>query len=267
MPCVSYNDIFEVASDGTYEVELLHENVAADIPVSVLGAMRKKVLAASEADSIALCEVSREVPGSIGPFSKLSLVPGAKIPEAMGCHIDNVHSFYLQLSNYQGLLSEITAICMAEYGGKQGKRLPLPSFPGSICVARFREDGVWYRAEVLAAAPGRGNSYRVRFVDYGNSDICAPKDLCVIEGKLLVDSPAMAIHCSLNGGENALNSPEGIEQFRVRSVEDFLANVTFYTILFLFAEYAGKRNFGKDRFSGRIWEIHSGRFPQWEERR
>ena len=38
---------------------------------------------------------------------------------------------------------------------------------GSVCVARWTDDGVWYRANVLEAL--EGNSYTVRFVDYGNT--------------------------------------------------------------------------------------------------
>ena len=45
---------------------------------------------------------------------------------------------------------------------------------GERCVARWSEDGVWYRAEVVAAA---ASAFTVRFMDYGNEAEVAPADL------------------------------------------------------------------------------------------
>ena len=42
------------------------------------------------------------------------------------------------------------------------------------CVARWSEDGVWYRAEVVAAT---ASAFTVRFMDYGNEAEVAPADL------------------------------------------------------------------------------------------
>ena len=40
---------------------------------------------------------------------------------------------------------------------------------GETCLARWEEDGVWYRAEVVEATSKKGST-RVLFVDYGNQD-------------------------------------------------------------------------------------------------
>jgi len=46
---------------------------------------------------------------------------------------------------------------------------------GSECVAKWSEDKVWYRAEVLENTEGQ---FRVLFVDYGNEDVISPN--CIL---------------------------------------------------------------------------------------
>ena len=59
---------------------------------------------------------------------------------------------------------------------------PDPWPAGQECVARWQEDGVWYRARVEGGTKGL---YSVSFIDYGNSDSVAGEDL--VEG--LADIP------------------------------------------------------------------------------
>ena len=40
---------------------------------------------------------------------------------------------------------------------------------GETCLARWKDDGVWYRAEVVEVTSKKGST-RVLFVDYGNQD-------------------------------------------------------------------------------------------------
>jgi len=61
-------------------------------------------------------------------------------------------------------------------------------------VAKFAEDRVLYRSEVIESSP-----FTVRFVDYGNvQEITDNRDAYPVLKKLL-DLPAQAVKCSLKG--------------------------------------------------------------------
>merc|ERR1719283_186941 len=46
---------------------------------------------------------------------------------------------------------------------------------GDLCVAKWEEDQVWYNGVI--ESKNDSNSYHVKFVDYGNSDVVAEKYL------------------------------------------------------------------------------------------
>ena len=48
---------------------------------------------------------------------------------------------------------------------------------GSVCIARWIDDGVWYRAKVIEAL--EGNCYTVCFIDYGNAAMTTCVDMVV----------------------------------------------------------------------------------------
>ena len=61
---------------------------------------------------------------------------------------------------------------------------------GSVCVARWADDGVWYRAKVIEAL--EGNWYTVCFIDYGNAAMTTWADMVdsrrkVPEGEVIDD--------------------------------------------------------------------------------
>nr|XP_034196257.1 maternal protein tudor-like isoform X2 [Osmia lignaria]XP_034196258.1 maternal protein tudor-like isoform X2 [Osmia lignaria] len=77
-----------------------------------------------------------------------------------------------------------------------------------LCVAKYPEDGYWYRARVVSHSD---NATRVIYIDYGNSatstEICAiPEDLAII--------PPLSRKCSLV-------MPEGITEWSQRACEEF----------------------------------------------
>ncbi|SPP73490.1 maternal protein tudor [Drosophila guanche] len=65
---------------------------------------------------------------------------------------------------------------------------PLPQAPevGSACVARFSQDGNFYRALVSSIKDQR---FRVVYVDYGNSEVLPSKDVYQIPAELLQIKP------------------------------------------------------------------------------
>jgi len=65
---------------------------------------------------------------------------------------------------------------------------------GSVCIAKWTDDGVWYRAEVLEAL--EGNCYTVCFLDYGNTATTTSDDMVssrnkVPEGQIIDDYVCM----------------------------------------------------------------------------
>ncbi|PAA49755.1 hypothetical protein BOX15_Mlig014043g2, partial [Macrostomum lignano] len=65
------------------------------------------------------------------------------------------------------------------------------------CVAKFSEDGVWYRAEVLLF---KEDTMLVYFVDYGNAEYMSlARSECNLRQPLFLDEPCLAVRCRLQG--------------------------------------------------------------------
>uniref|UniRef100_A0A1I8FFX1 Tudor domain-containing protein n=1 Tax=Macrostomum lignano TaxID=282301 RepID=A0A1I8FFX1_9PLAT len=65
------------------------------------------------------------------------------------------------------------------------------------CVAKFSEDGVWYRAEVLLF---KEDTMLVYFVDYGNAEYMSlARSECNLCQPLFLDEPCLAVRCRLQG--------------------------------------------------------------------
>ncbi|XP_071513105.1 uncharacterized protein [Panulirus ornatus] len=65
---------------------------------------------------------------------------------------------------------------------------------GLMCLAKYPEDGMWYRAIVVQAR----NPLIVYYVDYGNEAAVSLECVKHLDGSLIKDLPAQAIPCVLN---------------------------------------------------------------------
>lgn len=72
---------------------------------------------------------------------------------------------------------------------------------GQACIAKFSDDDVWYRAEILACSV---QSVSVRFIDYGNSADVVITDLKHVDDKLSM-IPPLAIPCQHAASTAGLN--------------------------------------------------------------
>ncbi|XP_071116873.1 uncharacterized protein [Haliotis cracherodii] len=107
-------------------------------------------------------------------------------------HIDSLDSFWFQLSNMMPQLDHL----MEELEGfyNQGNAIQLPSpQPSMAGVAKYSEDLSWYRAQVQHVDKSGVNVF---FVDYGNSELAIPSNVCAI-GSQFLTLPTQAIHCKL----------------------------------------------------------------------
>ena len=112
--------------------------------------------------------------------------------------VENPQSFWCQLidEKLQDDLAKIMAD-MADYYSqlKQGQNVLQQFRDGLPCAAQYTEDDCWYRAEITTR---RGDSFEVRYVDYGNSELLRPGRLRALQpafGAL----PPVAFCCQLYG--------------------------------------------------------------------
>ena len=71
---------------------------------------------------------------------------------------------------------------------------PQPFHEGDFVLAKFADDGLWYRAEVIGV--DSDGTAKVTFIDYGNQEVILPKDLMMCPENLL-ELPVQAIPCCL----------------------------------------------------------------------
>lgn len=102
---------------------------------------------------------------------------------------------------------------------KEQKRLISPVQRGTLCVAKFSADGLWYRAKVERQV--REDKYQVRFLDFGNADNVLISDLCFMPEPLKKFRP-QALACALAYVE----SPD-IKQAAGEEAADFIHSHLF----------------------------------------
>nr|CAD7569116.1 unnamed protein product [Timema californicum] len=115
--------------------------------------------------------------------------------------------FYCQsLKNSQEIKSMMTEIQLVYCRSpRRKKNLDL----GSPVIAKFRSDNVFYRAEIFEKI---GESFIVKFVDFGNKDIFTKFELWDIEKQFMV-LPKQAIHSFLKDIKPAqLSWPVGVSE-------------------------------------------------------
>jgi hypothetical protein len=80
---------------------------------------------------------------------------------------------------------------------KANKLMPLENVSiGDFGVAKYSEDGRWYRARLLMCE--ENNRIRIVFIDFGNIETKFIHEFFPLD-KLHTDLPAQAIACSLSG--------------------------------------------------------------------
>lgn len=98
--------------------------------------------------------------------------------------------FYIQLTSDTELLEDVMQKVVDLSG--TSSQVVNPTV-GQACIAKFSEDGNWYRAEITECRDGGA---LVLFVDYGNSSVTEGKDLLEISSELS-NIPPLAIRCCL----------------------------------------------------------------------
>ncbi|XP_020712473.2 maternal protein tudor-like [Athalia rosae] len=138
-------------------------------------------------------------------------------PNIVVSHVNSLTEFWTQAE------SSITELeTMASRLVDAESLLPLNNFEeGTICAAKFPEDGQWYRAKILSHGDSGTN---VLYFDYGNSAVTnqlriLPEDVAKI--------PSLATQCSLQ-------LPENVEDWSEEASEKFIELVADGATMFQF---------------------------------
>ena len=139
-------------------------------------------------------------------------------------HIDSPTSFYCQPLQLGADLDTM----MTELAETVSKSTPAEIetiVPGLPCLAKFSEDGEWYRAKIIKGS--EDDEIVAHFVDYGNSEVTTPPSLCKIPDNLLKE-PVQSLHCSVFDTSIKVKwTEEKIEEFRsMISVEPLSLTIT-----------------------------------------
>ena len=110
-------------------------------------------------------------------------------------HVENYMSFFCQLCTKivarDEMMDKLNAYCRSlstDEGGIDYIE------PGMHCVARFSEDGGWYRARIIKQTTR--TDYMVHYIDYGNSEAVNIRDMKDLPPQFS-RLPAQAVECSL----------------------------------------------------------------------
>ncbi|KAL9974651.1 hypothetical protein ACROYT_G011712 [Oculina patagonica] len=106
--------------------------------------------------------------------------------------VENPGLFFIQLKSSEESLEELKQ--KINFGVSRVNLEGTEITIGSLCVAKFSEDDLWYRARVLGSRPD--NEYDVFYVDFGDRE-WVTADRIVPAWTSILQLPLQAIECSL----------------------------------------------------------------------
>ncbi|XP_050402777.1 tudor domain-containing 6 [Patella vulgata] len=108
-------------------------------------------------------------------------------------HTDGDGVFYIQLVSEEEKLTQLSEKLQENYSESSNSLKETKI--GSVCVAKFTDDDMWYRARVEVI---NDDDVTVRFVDYGNTDTVSV-DRIKKSSKADVETPPLSYKCRLHG--------------------------------------------------------------------
>ena len=136
-------------------------------------------------------------------------------------HVESARQMYLQMSSWsedlENFSEQLELFCSSQ---PQLANVVNSLEKGRYCAAKYSEDGVWYRAEVLEKS---GNKVTVQFIDYGNGEEASSENLRMLSPDLLAVKK-MSVECSLWSAPEE-TSEELLEQILEMTLEKELTAV------------------------------------------
>ncbi|XP_066477339.1 RING finger protein 17 [Tiliqua scincoides] len=132
-------------------------------------------------------------------------------------YINSPGDFYLQLLEQGPEFAVFLKKVKEVYSNEGGDNLEIVyPIQGQPCIARFEDDGEWYRAQVIGLLDHQ--EVEVKYVDFGNISKINVKDMRKIKDDFLA-SPAKAIRCKLAYIEPCKGSEEWSSESKDRFEE------------------------------------------------
>ena len=137
------------------------------------------------------------------PFPMVASMKKCTLPESDSfkvfvCVVVSPLEMYLQVYSKENikLLSTLTEGLNSFFQSNQHKCLTSSPGTGSLCCAKFSQDGMWYRVRVDGV--NSSSNCKVFFIDYGNFEEVELKDMAACPCEL-ADLPIMSVKCALYG--------------------------------------------------------------------
>lgn len=127
------------------------------------------------------------------PFAEPSVDPNAQ-HEVSVTWIVSPDSFYTQILSLQSKFLDMMHKIPEIYKGVKPYTGIVPV--GASVLARYPEDGVLYRANIVSAQPF--GKFIVQYIDFGNKFLVDARDIWQLDQQLM-ELPKMAVHCFLLG--------------------------------------------------------------------
>lgn len=127
-------------------------------------------------------------------YSSFDITPGSE-ELVFPTHVVSPWEIYLQLDRNTGIIEQLMDRAM-----KESEKLMSQTHtdkPGIVCLAKYSEDGKWYRSFIWPAQSSL--HFNVFFVDYGSKQVAEKKNVLSIP-RTAVDlllTPMQALRCSL----------------------------------------------------------------------
>ncbi|KAG7316358.1 hypothetical protein KOW79_019899 [Hemibagrus wyckioides] len=125
---------------------------------------------------------------------------------AYSTHVVSPWEIYLQLDRNTEIIEQLMDRCVKE--SEELMSGTHTSETGSVCLAKYSEDGMWYRSFVWPAQSSL--HFNVFFVDYGSKQVAEKKNVFPVPVKAtdLLWTPMQALRCSLLGIPEEEHLPE-----------------------------------------------------------
>ncbi|XP_052256501.1 uncharacterized protein LOC127861849 isoform X4 [Dreissena polymorpha] len=158
-------------------------------------------------------------------FSPVTLEIGEQI-DVYAVYITNPDQFWCQVIRNTASLEQLMEDMNVCYNGvADGEMILSNPAVGAPCAAKFAEDNMWYRAEIVT--PGKPATV-VHFVDYGNSESVPTDQLKQLKQEFMTLN-TQGIRCALDGvmATNKSWSEQAVADFEDMTMEKHLvAKVT-----------------------------------------
>ncbi|XP_052386075.1 tudor domain-containing 6 isoform X1 [Carassius gibelio] len=191
-----FNNIFGEAGENKLSCKFIKENgITWEVKITPSGNSSDSNEKLDSLDAKASPVVSKPVKDTFQLLFKKPEVSLGQTVEAFASCIVGPDYFWCQFSNSE-ILDQITLVAQ-EYGNSSGTQpIKVDKLdPGSLCLARFCDDQMWYRAQVINKWT---NVVSVLFVDFGNESETSENSLKALPCDLL-ESPPQAFLCQLEG--------------------------------------------------------------------